>query len=93
MYTPVSSYRNKIQTLDLSLKYRTKDSNFGSLITNQDPGGEGVRRAAIREGTESDFSGGVLSLTESGAVVRALEDLAVEVNGGLEPRRVVWTFS
>ena len=52
-----------------------------------------MRRAAIREGTESNFSSGVLSLTESGTVLRTLEDLAVEVNGGLEPRRVVWTFS
>lgn len=31
-------------------------------------------------------------LTESGAVVRALEDLAVKVDGGLEPGRVIGTF-
>lgn len=44
------------------------------------------------EGAESDFGGGVFGLTESRTVVRALEDLAVEVNGGLESGRVVRTF-
>ena len=33
------------------------------------------------------------SAAESRAVLRALEDLAVEVDGGLELRRVVRTFS
>lgn len=51
-----------------------------------------MRRAAVGERDEGDLSGGVLGLTEGGAVVRALEDLAVEVNGGFESRRVVWTF-
>jgi len=60
--------------------------------THEDLGGEGVRGATVGEGIESDFGGGVFSLTESGAVVRALEDLAVKVNGGLEPGRVIGTF-
>jgi hypothetical protein len=51
-----------------------------------------VRRSTVGERIESNLSGGVLSLTESGAVVRALEDLAVKVNGGLEARRVIGTF-
>lgn len=51
-----------------------------------------MRRASARERIEGDFGGGVLGLTESGAVVRALKDLAVKVDSGLEPRRVVWTF-
>lgn len=58
----------------------------------QNPSGERVRRTAIGEVVEGDLGGGVLGLTEGGAVVRALEDLAVKVDGGLEPGRVVWTF-
>ena len=42
---------------------------------------------------EGNLGGGVLGLAESRAVLRALEDPAVEVDGGLEPRRVVQTFS
>lgn len=49
--------------------------------------------AAGGERVESDLGGGVLGLAEGGAVVRALESLAVKVNDGLEPRRVVRTFS
>lgn len=60
--------------------------------TYQDPSSEGVRRATVRERVKSDLSGRVLSLAESGAVVRAFKGLAVKVNSGLEPRRVVWTF-
>lgn len=44
------------------------------------------------ERVEGDLGGGVLGLAESGAVLRALEDLAVKVDGGLEPGRVVGTF-
>ena len=44
------------------------------------------------EGIESDFGGRVFSLTKSGAVVRGLEDLAVKVDDGLEPWRVIGTF-
>lgn len=44
------------------------------------------------KGIESYFGGGVLCLAESGAIVRALEDLAVKVNGCLKPRRVIGTF-
>lgn len=44
------------------------------------------------EGGESDLGGGVLSLTESGEIVRAFKGVAVEVNDGLEPRRVVRSF-
>lgn len=58
----------------------------------QNPSGKRVRWAAIGEVVEGDLGGGVLSLAESGAVVRALEDLAVKVDGGLEPGRVVRTF-
>lgn len=45
------------------------------------------------EGVESDFGGGVLGLPECRAVLRALKGFSVEVHGGFEPRRVVWTFS
>ena len=62
-------------------------------MTHEDLGGEGVGGATVGEGIESDFGSGVFGLTESGAVVRALEDLAVKVDGGLEPRRVIGTFS
>ena len=51
-----------------------------------------MRGATVGEGIESNLSGRVLGLAESGAVVRALEDLAVKVNGGLEPGRVIGTF-
>ena len=47
---------------------------------------------AVGEGVEGDLGGGVLGLAEGGAVVGALEDLAVKVDGGLEPGRVVRTF-
>lgn len=52
-----------------------------------------MRRATVGKRVEGDLGGGVLGLAESRAVLRALEDLAVEVDGGLEPRRVVRTFS
>lgn len=52
-----------------------------------------MRGTAVRKRVQGDFSGGVLGLPQSGAVVRALKDLAVKVNGGLEPRRVIRTFS
>ena len=51
-----------------------------------------MRGATVGERVEGDLGGGVLGLAESGAVLRALEDLAVKVDGGLEPRRVVRTF-
>lgn len=51
-----------------------------------------VRGATVGEGIESNFSGGVLSLAECGAIVGALEDLAVEVNGSLKSRGVVRAF-
>lgn len=60
--------------------------------THEDPGGEGVRGSTVGERIERDLGGGVLRLTERGAVLRALEDLAVEVNRGLETRRVIRTF-
>lgn len=44
------------------------------------------------EGVEGHFGGGVLRLAQRGAIVWALEDLAVEVNRRLEPRRVIGTF-
>lgn len=34
----------------------------------------------------------MLGLPESRAVVGAVEALAVKVDDGLEPRRVIWTF-
>ena len=61
-------------------------------MTHEDLGGEGVGGATVGEGIERDFSGGVFGLTESGAVVRGLEDLAVKFDGGLEPWRVIGTF-
>ena len=51
-----------------------------------------MRGATVGERVEGDLGGGVLGLAESGAVLRALEDLAVKVDGGLEPGRVVRTF-
>lgn len=45
--------------------------------------------APAGEGGEGDLGGGVLGLAEGGAEGGALEDLAIEVDGGLEPRRVV----
>ena len=51
-----------------------------------------MRGATVGERVEGDLGGGVLGLAESGAVLRTLEDLAVKVDGGLEPRRVVRTF-
>ena len=51
-----------------------------------------MRGATVGERVEGDLGGGVLGLTESGAVLRTLEDLAVKVDGGLEPGRVVRTF-
>lgn len=51
-----------------------------------------MRGTAVGEVVEGDLGGGVLGLTESVAVLRALEDLAVKVDGGLEPGRVVGTF-
>jgi len=60
--------------------------------THEDPGGKGVRGSTVGERIESDLGGGVLRLTERGAVLRALEDLAVKVNGGLEAWRVIGTF-
>lgn len=62
-------------------------------MTHQNPGGERVRGAAVGKRVEGDFGSGVLGLPEGAAVVRALEDLVVEVNGGLEPGRVIGTFS
>lgn len=77
-------------------KIKAKKGRDGTLTgvkeTNQDPGGEGVGRTAVGEGVEGDLGGGVLGLAEGGAVVGALEDLAVKVDGGLEPGRVVRTF-
>ena len=52
-----------------------------------------MRGSAVGEGVKCDLCGGVFGLTEGGAVVRAFEDLAVKVDGGLEPWRVVRTFS
>jgi hypothetical protein len=52
-----------------------------------------VGGTAVGEGVEGDLGGGVLGLAEGGAVVGALEDLAVKVNSGLEPGRVVRTLS
>lgn len=48
---------------------------------------------SIGEGAECYLSGGVLGLAQCGAEAGALEDLAVKVNGGLEPRRVVRPLS
>lgn len=44
------------------------------------------------EGIECHLSGGMLRLAQRGAVVRALEDLSVEVNRRFEARRVIGTF-
>lgn len=51
-----------------------------------------MRGAAGGEGGKSGLGCGVLSLTEGGAVLRALKILAVEVDDCLEARRVVRTF-
>lgn len=51
-----------------------------------------MRGAAVGEGVQSDLGGGVLGLAKGGAVLGALEDLPVKVDGGLEPGRVVRTF-
>lgn len=51
-----------------------------------------MRGPTAGERVEGDLSCGVLRLTERGAVVRTLEDLAIEVDSGLEARRVVRTF-
>ncbi|KAF7805594.1 hypothetical protein G2W53_037755 [Senna tora] len=69
----------------------------GIGVTNLNIGGDQRRekrdrRSTVGEGIEGDLGCGVLGLTESGAVLRALKDLAVKVNGGLEPRRVIGTF-
>ena len=61
-------------------------------MTHEDLSGEGMGGATVGEGIESGFGGGVFGLTESGAVVRGLEDLAVKFDGGLEPWRVIGTF-
>nr|POE82037.1 hypothetical protein CFP56_43195 [Quercus suber] len=53
---------------------------------------ESERGHGGRERVEGDLGGGVLGLAESGAVLRAVEDLAVKVDGGLDPGRVVRTF-
>lgn len=63
-----------------------------TLKTHEDLSGEGVRGCTVGEGIESNLGGGVLRLAKSRTVVRGLEDLAVEINGGLEPRRVIRTF-
>lgn len=44
------------------------------------------------EGEEGGLGGGVLGLAEGGAVIRAFEIVAVEVDEGFEARRVVRTF-
>ena len=62
-------------------------------MTHQNPGSERVRGTAVGKRVQGNFGGGVLGLPESGAVVRAFEDLSVKVNGGLEPRRVIRTLS
>lgn len=51
-----------------------------------------MRGASGAERDESRLRRGVLGLTERGAVVGALEGVAVEVNDSLEARRVVWTL-
>lgn len=61
--------------------------------TYEDAGGEGMGGAAGGEGGEGGFGGGVLGEAEVGAEVRALEGLAVEVDGGFEARRVVRALS
>lgn len=62
------------------------------IATYEDPSGEGVRGATVREIVEGDLGGGVLGLAEGGEIVGALEGLAVEVDRRLEARRVVRTF-
>lgn len=49
--------------------------------------------AAGGEGGEGSLGGGVLGEAEVGGEVGALEGLAVEVDDGLEARRVVRTLS
>ena len=61
-------------------------------MTHENLSGQGMGGATVGEGIESDFGGRVFSLTKSGAVVRGLEDLAVKVDDGLEPWRVIGTF-
>ncbi|KAF5766985.1 hypothetical protein HanXRQr2_Chr15g0721921 [Helianthus annuus] len=53
----------------------------------------GIRRTLTRKLTESHLRGGVLRLAQRSAVIRALIRLAVKIDRGLEPRRVIWTFS
>lgn len=45
--------------------------------------------AADGEGVEGDLGGGVLRLPQRRAEARALEDLAVKVDSGFEPRSMV----
>lgn len=51
-----------------------------------------MRRAAGGEGVEGGLCGGVLGEAEVGAVLWAFEVLSVEVDDGLEARRVVRTL-
>ncbi|CAL1404277.1 unnamed protein product [Linum trigynum] len=101
-----SKRKSNARTYDREVQQQTETSpptkKYGNLKRDkqnrekargyQNAGGEGVGRPAVGEGAERDLGGGVLGLAERGAVGRALEDLAVEVDRGLEARRVVGTF-
>lgn len=76
------SSKNAIQRLK-TVKFPNKKQSskrVGIFLTYEDSGGEGVRGAAVGEGVECDLGGGVLGLAECGAVVGALEGVAVEVD-------------
>jgi hypothetical protein len=60
-----------------------------TVVTYEDLGSEGGGRGTEGEAGEGDLGGGVLGLAKRGATAGALEGLAVEGDGGTEPRRVV----
>lgn len=54
---------------------------------------QGLRWATPREGVQSHFGCGVLCLPQGVAIIRAFENLPIEVHGRLEPRCMVRALS
>ena len=59
----------------------------------ENSGGEGFGGASGGEGAEGGLGGGVLGLAEGGGVRGALENFAVEIDGGFESGGVIGSFS
>lgn len=92
LYTPVSSYTTKSHTTSQIIFINHDDDDERTEQSYEHAGSEGGGGAAEGEAGEGDLGGGVLGLPERGAVGWPVEGLAIEGDGGLEPRRVVGPF-